>query len=125
MTTSVESAADIFRDLAGEVRGLSFKPMFGWTCTFYEGKMQGGYRGAHIMLRLSEVDRAAFLRLPNAKIFNPKGDRPMREYVSVPTEIVHSEDFTGWFEKSLQYVVGLPPKEKRARAKRRSAGRRT
>lgn len=125
MTTSVKSAADLFRDLAGEVSGLSFKPMFGWTCTFYEGKMQGGYWSEQVMLRLAEEDRTEFLNLPNAEPFNPKGDRPMKEYVSVPTDIVYSKDFASWFEKSLRYVAGLPPKEKRTRAKRRSVLRRT
>ena len=92
--------------------------MFGWRCTFFQGNMQGGSQGNQVMLRLSEADRTEFLELPGATLFNPKGDRPMKEYVSVPAEIVNSDSFMTWFEKSLQYVASLPPKTKKSTLKR-------
>ena len=118
---ATREVADRFYELADGVSGLTFRNMFGWRCAFFDGNMQGGYLNEQVMLRLSEVDRAEFLNLPDAQLFNPKGDRPMREYVSVPAEVVHSQDFTRWFEKSLRYAASLPPKAKRARAETRTA----
>lgn len=121
MAAPTKSVAAVLHELADEVGDLTFKNMFGWRCTFYQGKMQAGYQGEQVMLRLSKEDRTEFLKLYDAEPFNPKGDRPMKAYVSVPANIVHSEVFTGWFEKSLQYVAGLPPREKRGRSKKHSA----
>jgi len=42
------------------------------------------------MLRLSDEDRAKFLRLPGAKPFEPMAGRPMREYVELPPEVMGS-----------------------------------
>lgn len=92
--TVTTTATDILRDLAEDVSDLSFKAMFGWRCTFYQSNMQAGYQGEQVMLRLAEVDRTEFLKLPGAQPFNPKGDRPMKEYVSVPADVFHSDAFT-------------------------------
>jgi len=117
VSTTAITAAEVLHDLTDDVSELNFKNMFSWRCTFFQGNMQAGYQDEHVMLRLSETDRREFLKLPNTELFDPKGDRPMKEYVSVPAEVLHSDTFASWFEKSLQYVASLPPKAKKAKAK--------
>ncbi len=44
-----------------------------------------------LMLRLSDEDRARFLKLPGARPFEPTPGRVMKEYVEVPPGLLNSE----------------------------------
>jgi TfoX/Sxy family transcriptional regulator of competence genes len=111
--TQTKDTATMFEDAIKTLPDLGRKKMFGWTCVFVGGNMLGGYYKDQMMLRLSEKDRAKFLELPGASHFNPKGNRPMLEYLDVPQEIMKSpRDLKRWFDKGFRYVAGLPPKAK-------------
>jgi TfoX/Sxy family transcriptional regulator of competence genes len=110
---SEKSVATLFEDAVKTLPGLERKKMFGWTCVFANGNMLGGYYQDQMMLRLSEKDRAKFLELPGATHFNPKGNRPMLEYLDVPKDVIaSSKDLKRWVDKGFKYVVSLPPKAK-------------
>jgi TfoX/Sxy family transcriptional regulator of competence genes len=111
---SEKSVATLFEDVVKTLPDLERKKMFGWTCVFANGNMLGGYYQNQMMLRLSEQDREKFLELPGATHFNPKGNRPMLEYLDVPQQITESPtDLKRWFDRGFKYVAGLPPKAKK------------
>lgn len=58
--------------------------MFGYPCAFVAGKLFMGLHQDALILRLSDDDRPAFLRVKGAAIFEPMPGRPMRGYVVVP-----------------------------------------
>lgn len=92
------------------------KQMFGMPCGFVNGQMQSGLFARSMFLRLSEIDRAEFLELSGAELFQPMPGRTMKEYVVVPDELRHDEGVLGnWMERSLEYVQSLPPKPRRAK----------
>jgi TfoX/Sxy family transcriptional regulator of competence genes len=91
--------------------------MFGYSCIFARGNMFAGLHEAGMVLRLSDEQRAEFLRLKGAKQFEPMPERVMREYVVVPKVLLDSpERLRTWIEKSLAYVSSLPAKAKRGLA---------
>ena len=94
------------------------RKMFGYPCAFVHGQMFIGIFQDRLMLRLSDGDRAKFLRLPGAKPFEAMPGRVMKEYVEMPPEIVASEaKLKRWVKRGLAYAQTLPPKAKPARRK--------
>jgi len=94
------------------------RKMFGYPCAFVNGQMFIGVFQDRLMLRLSEADRAKFLKLPGAKPFEAMPGRVMKEYVEIPPEIVASEaKLKQWVKRGLAYAQTLPPKAKPARRK--------
>ena len=99
---------------------IDFRPMFGYPCYWVGGNMFFATHQDDLILRLSDVDRAAFLDISAARLFEPMPGRPMREYVVVPPEIAADRaTLQEWVAKGYRYVDSLPPKEKKA--KKRSA----
>jgi len=97
------------------------RKMFGFPCAFLVGQMVAGLFQDGLFLRLGTEDREAFLALEGASLFEPMPGRPMKEYVLVPQQILDSEEaLRAWLEKSLAYVLALPPKEKKAKPRRSS-----
>ena len=95
---------------------VELRKMFGYPCAFVRGQMLAGTFQDHILLRLSEADRAKFLKLPGAKLFEPMPGRPMREYVELPPAVMDSPAaIKRWTKCSLAYVLTLPPKVKKAK----------
>lgn len=66
------------------------RKMFGYPCAFVRGQMLCGVFADRIMLRLSDPDRAEYLELPGAKVFEAMPGRPMREYVELTPGIMGS-----------------------------------
>lgn len=91
------------------------RKMFGYPAAFIQDQMSFGTFGDALMMRLSEDDRAKFLKLPDAKLFEPMPGRPMREYVQVPKQMMESQELNKWLSKSLAYTASLPPKPKKAK----------
>jgi TfoX/Sxy family transcriptional regulator of competence genes len=92
---------------------VELRKMFGYPCAFVHGQMLSGIFQDRIMLRLSDEDRARFLKLPGAKPFEPMPGRPMREYVELPSDVMKSPaTVKRWIKRGLAYVETLPPKEK-------------
>src|SRR5512137_2380767 len=94
--------------------GAAPRKMFGYSCVFAKGNMFAGLHEAGMVLRLPEEQRVEFLRLKDAKQFEPMPGRVMREYVVVPKVLLDSpERLRAWVEKSMTYVSSLPAKPKR------------
>jgi TfoX/Sxy family transcriptional regulator of competence genes len=88
--------------------------MFGQVAGFVNGQMTGGTFGSQVNLRLSEADVAEFVTQYQARIFEPMEGRPMKEYVVVPASLrADPELMATWFERSVGYTAGLPPKKKK------------
>jgi len=105
----------MFNDLLVDLPLAERRQMFGCPCAFVGGQMFTGLHQENMMLRLSEADRAEFLKLEGARPFVPMEGRPMREYVLVPPAMLSaSEELSRWLERAFQYAASLPPKEKRA-----------
>ncbi len=95
--------------------GAEPRKMFGYSCVFSKGNMFAGLHEAGLILRLSDEQRTEFLRLKGSKQFEPMPGRVMREYVVVPKVLLNApEQLRAWVEKSLDYVLSLPTKQKKA-----------
>ena len=95
-------AVAAFETAISGVPGAEPRKMFGYSCVFAKGNMFAGLHEVGMVLRLSEEQRAEFLRLKDAKQFEPMPGRVMREYVVVPKVLLDSpEGLRAWVEKSL------------------------
>ena len=107
-------AVAAFEMATSGLAGAEPRKMLGYSCIFARGNMFAGLHEAGMVLRLSEEQRAEFLRLKSAKQFEPMPGRVMREYVVVPKVLLDSPGrLRTWIEKSLAYVSSLPAKAKR------------
>ena len=105
-----------FAELTADLPGCEPRKMFGYPCAFVNGQMFVGVFADRLMMRLSESDRATFLKLKDAKQFEPMPGRPMKEYVEVPKGLMESTtDLKKWLKKSLAYAQTLPPKVKKGK----------
>ena len=100
------------------------RQMFGCPCGFLGGQMFCGLFGSSMFVRLGETDRSALLAVEGARVFDPMGGRPMREYVVLPrTVLEEAAQLRSWLARATAYASTLPPKKpsggKRATAKRR------
>jgi len=92
------------------------RKMFGYPCRFVNGNMFMGVHQQNIFIRLPEQDRAEFLKLNEARLFEPMPGRPMKEYVVVPIWLLEEPiELEEWIEKSLAYVSEMPPKSKKTK----------
>ena len=115
-TPAPEAVVTLFHSAVEGLPEVELRKMFGYPCAFVHGQMLMGVFQDRIMLRLSEADRAKFLRQPGARPFEPMPGRPMREYVELPPEVMDSPaELKRWVKRGLAYVVTLPPKAKKAR----------
>jgi TfoX/Sxy family transcriptional regulator of competence genes len=89
------------------------RKMFGYPAAFVNGNMFMGLFQEEMLLRLGESERADLLKIPGAKNFAPMPGRPMREYISVPPELIKNKaKLAAWIAKSLAYGQSLRPKDK-------------
>ncbi len=110
-----EALKATFADAIDGLPGIEPRKMFGYPCAFVNGQMFVGVFADRLMLRLSDGDRAKFLKLPGAKPFEPMPGRVMKEYVEVPQAVTESADLKRWLKKSLAYAQSLPPKVKKSK----------
>ncbi len=111
-----ESLKQQFAKILSNYSEAESRTMFSYPAGFINGQMFMGIFGDSVMLRLSEDDRANFLKVPNAKMFEPMPGRPMKEYVQIPSEMLaRPKDLNKWIPKSLAYVQSLPPKKKKSK----------
>jgi TfoX/Sxy family transcriptional regulator of competence genes len=104
------------------------RTMFGCPCGFIGGNMFVGLFEDKLFVRLAEADRTALLACEGAELFDPMGGRPMREYVVVPAAWLEGDDggdsdarLAAWVAKAARYGKTLPPKARKAAAKRKPA----
>jgi len=117
-TPAPEALVSYFGKVIADVPQAEPRKMFGYPCAFVNGQMLCGVFADRLMLRLSDEDRAKFLKLPGARPFEPMPGRAMKEYVEVPPELMNSEaELKRWLKRGLTYVQTLPPKAKKAKSK--------
>ena len=115
-TPAPEAVVKLFHAAIEGLPEVELRKMFGYPCAFVHGQMLSGIFQDRIMLRLSDEDRAKFLKLPGAKPFEPMPGRPMREYVELPPGVMNSPaTLKRWVKRGVAYVETLPPKEKKTR----------
>ena len=84
--------------------------MFGYASAFVNGNMFAGTFQDSIVVRLSERDRVALLKVKGAAPFEPMG-RPMKEYVVVPASVATTPKALGaWIDRGHRYALALPAK---------------
>jgi TfoX/Sxy family transcriptional regulator of competence genes len=106
---------DAIRPLMSEIEP---RKMFGYPSAFIGGQMFTGLFQDRMHLRLSDADRAEFLKIDGAILFEPMPGRAMKEYVMVPPSILNSDEKLGaWLKKSAAYARSLPPKVKKPKKK--------
>lgn len=116
-------AARAFDDGVAQLSGIERRKMFGYSCAFARGNMFAGLHEAGLILRLPDDDRAEFLQLPEAVIFEPWPGRVMREYVVVPPAVLNApEQLEHWLKRALAFATTLPPKVKKAKKATSSKG---
>jgi len=109
-----QQLVDTFERLVPVAAGVGKRKMFGYPCSFVKGNMFMGLFQESMILRLSEKDREAFLKLEQARQFEPMPGRTMKEYVVVPLYMLKDTGtLKKWIGKSLDHTSGLPPKQKK------------
>ncbi len=90
------------------------RKMFGYPAAFIGGNMFAGLHQENLVLKLPEADRTAFLKKEGAELFEPMPGRVMKEYVTVPEQVLAKPaELKKWLRKSLDYVSTLPPKQRK------------
>src|SRR3990172_9418537 len=111
---------ETFDRILPQVPGVDRRKMFGYPCGFVNGTwFMGCYQENDIVLRLSEEDRKEFLKLDQARQFEPMPGRAMREFVVVPPWLMDDPArLEEWISRSLEYAASLPPPVKKPRKKK-------
>ena len=79
--------------------------MFGMPCLKNSnGKAFAGYTDGAMVFKLGGASHSEALALSNAKLFDPMGGRPMKEWVVVPVE--HSSRWIDFARDAFDYVAG-------------------
>lgn len=112
----------LFESVAPDQPGVEARKMFGWPARFVNGNMFTGLHEETLIMRLSEEDRAAFLKSKGASIFEPMPGRKMQEYVVAPdTMLKEPDELRKWLQKSLTYASALPAKTATAKTAAKTA----
>jgi len=77
--------------------------MFGMPCLKDHGKAFAGFYNGAMVFKLGAPRHAEALALAGARLFDPSGRRPMKEWVEVPAE--HASKWLELAREALHYVV--------------------
>ena len=94
-------------DLAAKPNVVRAK-MFGMPSVKVNGNAFLGYFEGDLICKLSGADRDAALKLNGAKLFDPMGGRPMKEWVQIPA--AHTAKWRKFADAAQKYVETLPKK---------------
>jgi TfoX/Sxy family transcriptional regulator of competence genes len=125
-TKAPEEMVALFGRVVEGLPEVETRRMFGYPAAFVHGQMFSSLFQDSMILRLSEADRAAFLKDQGARLFEPMPGRPMREYAAVPAAVLASEPLLRqWLRRAHSYAASLPPKprKKASPAKKASAAK--
>jgi TfoX/Sxy family transcriptional regulator of competence genes len=104
-------AVAAFESLLPKQPGVTRRLLFGQPAAFVDGNMFFNVFGGHLVVRLSEDDRAAAFKDLGAIAFEPMPGRPMRDYVALPTRLLTDLPTAGvWVTRALEYARRLPKK---------------
>src|SRR4051794_12893893 len=100
--------------------------MFGYPCAFVNGNMFTGVFQTSVFVRLSDDALQELFRSGESAPFEPMPGRAMKGYALVPESVVaEPRSLRSWIERSLEYSLTMPVKEKKpraAKAKKATAG---
>jgi TfoX/Sxy family transcriptional regulator of competence genes len=117
---SPQDLVDIFHTVMTSFPQATIRKTFGFPCAYVNNYMAAGLYADDIFVRLAPGDEAELLEIPGATSFAPMANRPMKGYVVLPESVrVNTAQLKMWIAKSLEYASGLPPKEKKAKSKKR------
>ena len=94
-------------DLAAQPHVARAK-MFGMPSVKVNGNAFLGYFEGDLICKLAGAERDAALKLKGAKLFDPMGGRPMKEWVQIPA--AHSTKWKKFAGAAQKYVETLPKK---------------
>ncbi len=105
-----ESLARRVRHLLAPHRGISEKKMFGGLAFLMSGNMSVGIWKSSLIVRLGTEQAKAALEEPHVVEFDVTG-RPMRGWVVVGADGLETdEQLSGWVQRAVRFVEGLPCK---------------
>ena len=96
--------------------------MFGHPCAFVNGNMFFGTFAQTLIVRLGEA-RAAEVASGQLGLFEPMPGKPWKEYVQVPEGALADAELAILAREALDHTAALPPKAKKAAAKKATAVR--
>ena len=101
----------------------TLRPMFGQVAFFLNGNLAGGSWGDQVMVRLTPEDMLD-AEDQGATLFDPMGDRPMKEYRLLPAaQVADAQGMRQWVQRALRATARLPPKEKKEKVKKKTEKR--
>jgi TfoX/Sxy family transcriptional regulator of competence genes len=113
MSKADPRTATLFRSLLPDDPRVTVRPMFGHAAAFVNGQMSAGTFGSHVFARLDESSRAELLAVPGATAFAPMKNRPMKEYVQLPSDMLGEAAVAKqWIVRALEWTSKLPAKTK-------------
>lgn len=96
--------------------------VFGFPAGFARGNLACGLFEDGLMVRLPETERAELLKLSGARVFDPMGGRPMKEYALLPDDLLEDDEAVhAWMAKAVAYAARLPVKRAAKTGARRKA----
>src|ERR1041384_6875128 len=96
--------------------GITEKEMFGGIAFLLQGNMLCGVIGQDLMARVGPEAHEEALSRPHARPMDFAG-RPMKGYVYVGLDGLRADDaLSEWIACCLEFVAGMPPKAKKAKA---------
>ena len=84
MSRDPRAAYDAVVDELKATSAATTGAMFGMPCLKTGGKAFAGYFQGAMVFKLGGAAHAEALALPGARLFDPMGGRPMKEWVDVP-----------------------------------------
>ncbi|HEY4181397.1 MAG TPA: TfoX/Sxy family protein [Kofleriaceae bacterium] len=100
---------------------IETKQMFGAAVGMVNGQLFGGLWGNSIMVKLSPADSKEAAKLDGTYPFDPmQTGRQMMSALVLPDDVVDEPDeMRAWLKKAFEYTATLPPKRKKAPAKKK------
>ncbi len=116
MPPSPAELIERFGTVLGRFPELEQRKMFGYPAAFLaDGHMVTGLHGSSWIVRLGEAG-ADELRAAGGADFEPMPGRPMKGFLSLPTDIVADDEaLAAWISRAAAHAATLPPKKPKKR----------
>jgi len=109
----------VFHASLPEDEAIQRRKMFGYPCAFVNGNMFAGLHGTQLFVRLPESLYQQLVDERGATPFEPMPGRAMKGYATLPEALLGEPDvLRNWVARSFEAIAVLPPKERKARARR-------
>ena len=87
------------------------RKMFGYPAAFLGGRLFASLYREEVVLKLSEKDRSAFLKLPGCRPFEPRPGRVMGDFVLMPAALAaDAAALKRWIARAHGHAASLPAK---------------